>query len=316
MINASLLGAVLVSHGEAWSTAGMRAAFDHLRKEWLAIGTVPSRLAAVGDGIPKDYAAFPKRRADLEANRFATIESFSMTELAEGGASEIFDWTAYAIVIKRTGVLEFGWTSSSARTDDRPPLTLFSSLRREHSGRYGYLFRQAMGFGPKCYALGLSYGNIASQRTREHELNISWWGHTAISDDRTIASGLLRDIYPRNFLSDPYLDAPIGRTAMTLREWIEDNPDSRGSLGPFTETLTEWRPPVDRIPAIREALYRAGRVFYWRFYCPEQPGGSDGPRRPEPLFRPNLADPWEAPEPIPEIYRASYYADKDPGLIY
>jgi len=26
--------------------------------------------------------------------------------------------------------------------------------------------------------------------------------------------------------------------------------------------------------------------------------------------------PWEAPDPIPEIYRADYWKDKDPGLTY
>lgn len=64
---------------------------------------------------------------------------------------------------------------------------------------------------------------------------------------------------------------------------------------------------MERIPALREELYRAGRLFYWRFFDP-----SDAMyRTPE-----SLREPWEAPEPIPEIYRESFYADKDPGLVY
>ncbi|MFG0275759.1 MAG: hypothetical protein ACF8QF_11960 [Phycisphaerales bacterium] len=34
----------------------------------------------------------------------------------------------------------------------------------------------------------------------------------------------------------------------------------------------------------------------------------------EPLHRPDLTAPWEAPDPIPEIFRADFYRDKDPGL--
>lgn len=36
----------------------------------------------------------------------------------------------------------------------------------------------------------------------------------------------------------------------------------------------------------------------------------------EPFYRPDYSAPWEAPDPIPEIYRADYWQDKDPGLTY
>ena len=52
---------------------------------------------------------------------------------------------------------------------------------------------------------------------------------------------------------------------------------------------------------------------YWRFFCPAHDAKG---QRPEPLYRPDPRAPWEAPEPIPEIYRAEFYKDKDPGLVY
>lgn len=34
------------------------------------------------------------------------------------------------------------------------------------------------------------------------------------------------------------------------------------------------------------------------------------------FYRPDLSAPWEAPDPIPEIYRADDWKDKDPSLTY
>ncbi|HBS29609.1 MAG TPA: hypothetical protein DEB06_09215 [Phycisphaerales bacterium] len=164
------------------------------------------------------------------------------------------------------------------------------------------------------YALGIGYGPRHKEQHEEYGMNISRWGYSVGCRPEVYAAGILRDIYPHNYLSAPYLDAPIGRTAKTLREWIQDDPVERGTLSPFTDLLTDWAPPVKNIPTIREALYRAGRVFYWRFFCPTE--RIEGVDQPEPLFRPDPRAPWEAPDPIPEIYRADYWKDKDPGLTY
>lgn len=124
-------------------------------------------------------------------------------------------------------------------------------------------------------------------------------------------SVLLRDIYRESYLSLPYLEARLGRSATTLKQWIEADTARRGTLEPYTDILTKWTPPVEKIPQIREELFRAGRVFYWRFFCPPAPN-----QKPDRFFRPDLSAPWEAPDPIPEIYRADYWKDKDPALTY
>ena len=130
-----------------------------------------------------------------------------------------------------------------------------------------------------------------------------------------LSAGILRNIYPENYLSHAHLSARLGHTRTALKEWIEADPVVRGTLEPFNDILTKWTPPVERIPQIREELYRAGRVFYWRFMRPGFRNGQGG-MTPEPYFRPDLSAPWEAPDPIPEIYRADFWKDKDPGLTY
>jgi hypothetical protein len=124
----------------------------------------------------------------------------------------------------------------------------------------------------------------------------------------------LHDVFPDNYLSAEYLDAPVGFTGQTLREWIDADEGGRGTLRPYTESLTEWRPPVARIPLIREALYRMGRVFYHPFL--EEHNFERGPGWvkpiPNPLYRPDPYAAWECPEgPIPERFRADSYPETD-----
>jgi hypothetical protein len=124
----------------------------------------------------------------------------------------------------------------------------------------------------------------------------------------------LHDVFPDNYLSVEYLDTPVGFTGRTLREWILADEGMRGTLRPYTESLVEWRPPVARIPRIREELYRMGRVFYHPFL--EEHNFERGPGWvkpiPNPLYRPDPYAAWECPEgPIPERFRADSYPETD-----
>lgn len=229
--------------------------------------------------------------------------------------------------------VDFGWVPDVLASNEAPLWDLLYHLIRQMSPRYGYLFRQQMRFGPLWYASGVGYGDASQERARELRMNISHWqlcttpAAKVSRADEIYDSGLLRDIYAENYLREKHLKAPVGRGGSDLRRWIEANPSVRGELEPITNEITAWRPPTEWIPAIREELFRAGRVFYWKFFQPtrrrEKLAGArwvnwDDPanHEPEPFYRADLFEPWESPEPIPEIFRADFYDGKDPGLIY
>jgi hypothetical protein len=164
---------------------------------------------------------------------------------------------------------------------------------------YGYMFFMQRRFGATWYHDGMPYAYVseANLRSDEQKSNIGAWSHSS----EHFKQPLLRDVYPYNFLSRRYLELPVHGT--TLRRWIEADP-SRGTLEPLTDTITTWRPVIENIPLIRESLFRAGVMFYWRFYV--QPSDTflhmPGPR------------PFGPDESIPEIFRASFYSGLDPRL--
>lgn len=58
----------------------------------------------------------------------------------------------------------------------------------------------------------------------------------------------------------------------------------------------------ENIPVIRESLFRAGIMFYWRHFDPF-----------DPMYR-DFSKPWKPPTEIPEMFRAEFYAGRDPTI--
>jgi len=131
--------------------------------------------------------------------------------------------------------------------------------------------------------------------TDEEVENIGGWGHHEEHNKYT----LLRDIYPYSFFSRRYLD--MAMEGKTLEKWILAD-SSRGTLEPLTNKITTWKPVIANIPAIREQLFRAGVMFYFRHF-----------NKFDPMYR-DFSKPWKPPKQIPEMFRAEFYKGQDPGL--
>ncbi|MCB9848121.1 MAG: hypothetical protein H6814_06860 [Phycisphaeraceae bacterium] len=284
-------------------------------ESWSAFGVTPDRLAVKAPGFSGKITTYKGNLGRLEKVDWGQVRSISMCKLDNNGVDAKHDY-----VVRLTVFAQWSYVSASvliarcgvsmAEAGEWCDQLLMASYPK-----YGYLFRQPMYRGPIEYTLGMNLATLRFHLERPAELgmNISWWNREAVEKAGHV---LLRDIYPKNYLSESHLSAPIGLTAMTLREWIEDDPVCCGALAQFTDELTEWRPPLERIPEIREGLFRAGRVFYWRFCNPSNWDPELGEHVPEPYKRPDLTAPWEASGPTPEIFTAEFYKDKDPGLTY
>ncbi len=293
-----------------WSTSEFLRVYAESLGLWNDLGWTPDRVSGVRPSRPGYYDEFDESKRDPAPEDVDNTKAIELEKMASGCRSDS-DWAARlclsnfrgnGVAHQMIGLSELGITEGVAITTHERFLHL---VRCE----YAYIFRQQRRFG--YYRVAPTVAEIGPGRNREHDLNVSWW---SMENRAIVESSLLRDVYPRSFLSRRYLDAPVGVGGPSLGEWITDSPIDRGELRTFTDTLTEWSPPTDRIPQLREELFRAGRIFYWRFFCPQH--GIRDRARPEPLYRPDPTEPWEAPEPIPEVFTAAYYKDKDPGLVY
>ncbi len=313
--NANEIRQFCVASGCSWEPDAMRQAYEAIVAAWTAAGAAPDRLAASAPGVGKGWKTFKHRDALFRKTNFEGVEYFSLSRLCEPNESyptpsHLYpdrDWLAYATVANRVQKrsITLGWIPALLGGPSKAFFELFREIVNLGRARYGYCYHARYNMKPFWEE------PPPTPISSDARMNGSWWQ----PDNREQScSLLLAGVYAQNFLASEYLDAPLGKTAMTLREWIEVDPEQRGTLKPYTEILTEWTPPVHNIMKLREQLYRAGRVFYWRFFCPTQ--REDGVEKPEPLYRPDPREPWEAPDPIPEIFRADYWKDKDPGLTY
>ncbi len=128
----------------------------------------------------------------------------------------------------------------------------------------------------------------------------SGWG--VIHDAKMDSVNILRNIYTMNFLTKPYLDLRVHDK--TLEQWIKAD-TSRGTLEKINDKVTLWSPPDENISAIREELFRAGIVFYYKFF---QLWDDDNP------WKRDFSNPWKCPDEIPRIFQQDYRHAIDPPL--
>jgi hypothetical protein len=135
---------------------------------------------------------------------------------------------------------------------------------------YGIGYRRCLEEGPILYALGLNYNAWRpgmSEEERDVLTNISRWCNIGMGRE-VYRDGLIRDVYPWNFLTQPQLNRPVGKT--TLEKWIQQDA-ACGQLSPMPKGVVMWEVEDSRIPVIRSALLEADVVFDWRKFIKSNP---------------------------------------------
>ncbi len=308
----------------AWTPKRVRGVYEAVLELWAVAALEPDRLAAgapEAPGIGDKWGSYRHKRKRFENADFSLIQSFSMSHMAEPNEAHPTaylhpdrDWIVYLACSVR---------SASGRYQRYMQLSRIPSLVDISDDAWADGVQQVAAIAQARYGyrdvrkVHYPHFKEVSRETpvqRDKSMNLSWWQPYMPNQAGSL---LLRDVYAHNYLSDAYLDAFMGKTAMTLREWIEDDPDERGRLEPFTKQLTSWMPPKSSIPTLRETLFRAGRLFYWRFFNPSnrrmdappilQTGLMDESwQEPEPYYRPDIHEPWEATGPTPDIFRPDF----------
>lgn len=249
------------------------------------------------------YRSYARSRAILEAYDFSTLGSIELAHLEEGPEYDYRRRTLQVSMQLNEFTRRWGltWTVYPRKTAEKTIEDAMLELASVARASYGFIYHMPYIQMPWLYRSGMTPGDEDAKGVHpDFHANRGRWGLMQLSGEFPL---MLRDVFPINLLTAPYLSLQVGRKS--LEQWICVD-SLRGSLKPlggFSEIIV-WRPPVERIPYIREELFRSGVLFYWRFF-----EGGD-------FWNRDFSEPFSLPkaEPIPEIYRAEFYADRDPKI--
>lgn len=278
-----------------WSETDCLGVYEAVLATVALLGFTPSHMAIVSPQISRGYGAFRQRDRQLRAHAVASAEAITIDAVVRESGEGIEHSALHSHVSFLRGCLSLSWIPELAGDESAPDHLARSELLPACRSRYAFVYEAI--WHPQDAGLSMLYDPTSAYE----RLN-------------QVSTRLLHDVLPQNYLSAQYLDAPVGFSGRTLREWILADEGARGTLRPYTESLMEWRPPVARIPAIREELYRMGRVFHVPFV--EEHNFERGPGWvkpiPNPLYRPDPYAAWECPPgPIPQRFRADSYPTTD-----
>lgn len=237
------------------------AGFYQVVVGWLKnIGHPPTRIGVDRKGVSGKIVNFADMEARLKTGGFADITGI---ELYAMDSDETPKWDyltkcsysqseSYAVVAAR---------SSLATLSQASMFPLAQSMIRELKPEYGIGYTRLLNEGPDLYAVGIGVGDGLgqSESEREEALRRARWSDAM--SEHLWDQGLLRDVYPWNFLTQPHLSRAVKE--LTLQQWITQEPE-RGTLQQVGEGVLMWNVPLARIADIRKELQDNDVIFNWR----------------------------------------------------
>jgi hypothetical protein len=125
---------------------------------------------------------------------------------------------------------------------------------------YGFGYVLDAAYGPRFHAAGIIYARQADwgkvpPLPQDEEKRCSRWFYQR---EDILAAGLLRDVYPLNYLTEIHSSKSLDGTP--LFDWIARDP-ARGTLTQVRPGVWLWRVPEDRCKEVGERLQAAGLLI-------------------------------------------------------
>lgn len=248
------------------SSARSARAFFNVAVAWMKRKGIPPDLASLrGEGFSGKTARFATVQSRLGKHGFRHLEGFCLVALRTGGREPIVDdvgsvgWgrrPLYACIDASAAVTSF---------DEAEMLALSKRCVRALRPAYGIGFTMPHRRCPGLYVGGVNYlstGTLPVGKEAEEASRVSSWGNIGMPFE-VYRDGVLRDVYPWNFLTEPHLARQI--EGAVLPEWIEKDPN-RGSIEELGEGVWLWRIDEASIPGVRASVWNAGLVFERKNY--------------------------------------------------
>jgi hypothetical protein len=239
--------------------------FCHTVVKWFnELGYPPDRIGVTGPGHSGRKVSFARGSAKLRETGFEGVTDVELVCYVTNTPSGERAYLLTAIYDGRgeSADAHFVARSSLAKLSPTSMLPIARNLAHDLKPAYGIGYTREYRFGPDWYAMGINHsgGAVLTGEAYEEARNVSRWCDLGMVK-QVWRGGLLRDVYPWNFLTAPHLDATVdGRP---LRDWIRQDAQ-RGSLTDVTDAVVLWDVPEESIPEVRSRLKEAHVLFDWR----------------------------------------------------
>ena len=247
----------LAFYGLQLSAARAEASYRHLVDWFDSLGFHPDNLAVSGAGFSEDYDGFEGVDRHLRQSGFEGVRGFSVCRLAPGRAIPVQNWRVDADVSEEYSCCTVGARCSIAPIPGEAILSVARTIVQDLAPVYGIGYRREMGLGPTFYGMGQSVGLNLWGNDRAKAVRINRWNSVGMGR-RVYEKGLLRDVYPWNFLTEPHLSRQV--EGVSLRQWIGQG-KGRGSLTSVGGDMWLWAVQEYQIERVRRAMEGAGMVF-------------------------------------------------------
>ncbi|MBS0261732.1 MAG: hypothetical protein JSS02_07210 [Planctomycetes bacterium] len=221
----------------------------------------PHELGVTGKGFSGKIGQYDRIASKLHKSGFAAVNAFDLRSnnsnttplgperMVEASFSAGYDYGGYAIISipadKLTKDITFAVSEKIAQAV-RPS--------------YGIGYVRDSKLGPVWYAIGICQGPARTGAAYQEGLDITHWCFDG-REREVYRKGLLRDVYPWNFLTVPQLTRFVD--GIPLEQWIRRS-RMRGTLRQLTDEVTLWEVEETAIPKARKTLHEAGVIFDWR----------------------------------------------------
>ena len=253
-------------HGVARVVGAKCGELFELIHNWaISIGRVPTVGQLERTSPQPKLKPFDSVLSGIKRIGFRATQGFSM--IHEDDTIDLPTWgRVFNCTLDRDGLVLVAEKSKCTLTVSSlfPLASKIVSILRP---QYGIGYYRDWKLSPYFYAIGMPQGlgcDIGPDppEVEEEIENISRWGD-ALYEKAVYTEGILRDVYPWNFLTASALKKKVDD--VPLKKWIESSA-SRGSLKPLSQGVVLWQVKQANIPRIRKVLWDAGIIFNWRNY--------------------------------------------------
>lgn len=220
-------------------------------------GVTPDRAAIEGTGFSGKFATFKGMSTRLRRAGFSTVTDFTLISSLPDAHISLSQYFMAADLQSKSRLFVISMRHSLVPLSRETLLPFTRDLAQDLNARYGIGYSRSAELGPIFYAIGLVMGLGETGLEDVEGDHIGFW-----ADAKRIGvweQGLLRDVYPWNFLNEAQLSRPVG--GVPFADWIRAAP-GRGTLEAFGE-MNFWEVPEEDIRALRRTLWLEGNIFHW-----------------------------------------------------